>query len=106
MPTFCTTDSGPSFRNTFAEKAVKLGVRLEHNSAYNPGSQTAVKTGVGRLKHLLKICGLLTQLQIHKVFFCMNICIQPGNTGSPLARFLGREVRSPEIQNSLNRHLN
>ena len=51
MPTFCTTDSGPSFRNTFAEKAVKLGVRLEHNSAYNPVSQAAVKTGVGRLKH-------------------------------------------------------
>ena len=45
MLTFCTTDSGPSFWNTFAEEAGKLGVRLEHSSAYKPGSQAAVKTG-------------------------------------------------------------
>ena len=42
MPILCVVDSGPGFRNTFAEETSKLGVRLQHSSAYNPSSQPAV----------------------------------------------------------------
>ena len=69
MPTLCVMDSGPGFRNTCVEEASKIGVKVQHSSAFNPSSQSAVEWGVGSLKHLLKRFGSLTQLQIHEVVF-------------------------------------
>ena len=54
FPMTLVADSGPSFRNRFEEECAKLGVRVEHSSAYNPSSQSAVERSVGNLKHLLK----------------------------------------------------
>ena len=54
FPMTLVADSGPSFRNRFDEECVKLGVNVEHSSAYNPSSQSAVERSIGNLKHLLK----------------------------------------------------
>ena len=54
FPMTLVADSGPSFRNRFAEECLKLGVRLEHSSAYNSSSQSTVERAIGNLKHLLK----------------------------------------------------
>ena len=98
-------DSGPSFRNNFKEEANKLGIKVKHSSAYNSSSQAAVEQRVGQQKSVLKKCGPLNQLQIHKMIFCINCREQKGGAGSPIARFLGRDVRG-SIPNSFNRDLN
>ena len=41
----CPIDSGPSFRKNLAEECSKLGVSVEHSSAYNPSSQSAAERG-------------------------------------------------------------
>ena len=105
----CYVDDGLGFRNTFSQEAAKLGVRVEHSSTYNSSSQAPVETGVGvgSLKSLLKRCGSLTQLllQIHEMVSCVNNWIQPGGTESPIAGFLGRNMRITGIPNSLDRDL-
>ena len=85
----CYNQSQPC--SDYAERSVEhcLGICL----AYNPSSQSAVEKGVGSLKHLLKMGGSMNQLQIHELDFCLNNSIQPGQTGSPIARFLGRHTR-------------
>ena len=76
MPVLCLMDSGPVFWNTFVEEACKLGVKVQHNSAYT------------------------------RSVFWFNNRIQPGLTGSPIACFLGMDVRTPGIPNSLDRNIN
>ena len=61
MSVLCLVDRSPGFKNTFTKEASKLGVYVEHSSAYNPSSQSAVEKRVGNLKHLLKRCGLMKQ---------------------------------------------
>ena len=60
-------DSGPGFRNTFEEEASKLGITVRHRSGYNSSSQSNVECCVGQRKTMLKKCGPLSQLQIHKL---------------------------------------
>ena len=48
------SDYGPAFRNRFEEECAKLGVRVEHSSAYNPSSQSGIERSLGSLKHLFK----------------------------------------------------
>ena len=43
-----------AIRNNFVEECSKMGVRVEHSSLYNPGSQSGVERSIGSLKHLLK----------------------------------------------------
>ena len=88
IPFEIVTDSGPGFRNTFAEEAGKLGITVRHNSAYNSASQAAVECCVGQLKILLKKCGQLTQLQIHERVYCISCREQVNGMGSPTACFL------------------
>ena len=98
-------DGGPGFRNTFEEEAAKLGIIVKHSSGYNSSSQSTVERAVGQLKTLLKKCGHLNQLQIHELTFCINSREQNNGMGSPIARFLGRNVRG-SIPNSLDRNIN
>ena len=46
------------------EECLKLGVKVEHSSAYNPSSQSAVEISIGNLKHLLKRTSHMNQLQL------------------------------------------
>ena len=86
-------DSGPSFRNRFAEECLKLEVRLEHSSAYNSSSQSTVERSIGNLKHLLKRSSHMNQLQISECVFAINSRVQPDGCGSPIASFFMRDVR-------------
>ena len=47
----------------------------------------------------------LNQLQIDELIFCINNQVQPNKTGSPIASFWGRDVRSTGLPNSLDRDL-
>ena len=42
FPLLLIADSGPAIRNNFLEEYAKMGVRVEHISAYNPSSQSGV----------------------------------------------------------------
>ena len=99
------SDSGPAFRNKVEEECAKLGVRVEHSSAYNPSSMSEVERAVGSLKHLLKRTSSMSQLQLAEMVFGLNSRIQPNETGSPISRFYGRDVRDL-LPNSLNTNLN
>ena len=98
-------DSGPGFRHTFEEEALKLGITVRHSSGYNSSSQSHVERCVGQLKSLLKKCGNLNQLQIMEMVYTINCREQTSGMGSPIARFLGRNCRGA-IPNSLNRDAN
>ena len=98
-------DSGQGFRNTFKEEASKLDITVRYSSGYNSSSQFNVERCVGQLKTMLKKCGPLSQLQIHELVYCINCREQGSGMGSPIARFLGRNVRGA-IPNSLNRNIN
>ena len=98
-------DSGPGFRNTFKEEAAKLGITVKQSSGYNSSSQSTVECCVGQLKTMLKKCRPLSQLQIHELTYCINCREQGSGMGSPIARFLGRNVRGA-IPNSLDRNIN
>ena len=102
----CVSDSGPAFRNKFEEECKKMGIRTEHSSAYNPSSMSEVERAVGSLKHLLKRGMHMNQLQLSEMVFALNSRIQPNETGSPISRLFGRDVRDMNIPNSLNRSLN
>ena len=54
FPIVLLADSGPSFRSRFEDECLKMGVRVEHSSAYNPSSQSQVERSIQSLKHLLK----------------------------------------------------
>ena len=47
----------------------------------------------------------MNQLQISELLFCLNSKVQPNETRSPIARFLGRDVRCTGLPNSLNRNI-
>ena len=66
------SESGPAFRNKFEEECAKLGVRVEHSSAYNPSSMSEVERAVGSLKHLLKRTANMCQLQLSEMAFALN----------------------------------
>jgi len=100
----CVSDNGPSFRNKFEEECMKMGIKVEHS--YNPSSMSEVERAVGSLKHLLKRGMHMSQLQLSEMVFALNSRIQPNETGSPISRFFGRDVRDCNIPNSLNRSLN
>ena len=104
-PMICVSDNGPSFRNKFEEECLKMGIKVEHSSAYNSSSMSEVERAVGSLKHLLKRGMHMSQLQLSEMVFALNSRIQPNGTGSPISRFFGRDVRNC-IPNSLNRSLN
>ena len=48
----------------------------------------------------------MSQLQLDEMVFALNSRIQSNETGSPISRFFGRDVRDMNIPNSLNRNLN
>ena len=98
-------DSGPGFRNTFKEEASKLDITVRYSIGYNSSSQFNVERCVGQLKTMLKKCGPLSQLQIHELVYCINCREQGSGMGSPIAKFLGRNVRGI-IPNSLDRNIN
>ena len=70
-----------------------MGVRVEHSSLYNPGSQSGVERSIGSLKHLLKRSANMNQLQISEMVFALNTRIQ--------TRFFGMDVTG-NLPNSLN----
>ena len=72
FPMTLVSDSGPVFRNRFEEECAKLGVRVEHSSAYNPSSMSEVQRSVGSLKHLLKRSANMNQLQLSEMVFALN----------------------------------
>ena len=98
-------DSRPGFRNTFEEEAAKLGITVRHSGGYKSSSQSTVECCVGQLKTMLKKCGPLSQLQIHELVYCINCREQGSGMGSPIARFLERNVRGA-IPNSPDRNIN
>ena len=98
-------DSEPSFLSRFSEECLKLGVRVEHSSAYNPSSQSAVERSVQSLKHLLKRSAHMNQLKISECIFAINSSVQPDGCGSPIARFFQRDVRYHGLPNSLDRSI-
>ena len=98
-------DGGPGFRTTFEEEAAKLGIQVKHSSGYNSSSQSSVERAVGQLKTILKKCGNLNQLQMHEMIYTINCREQNCGMGSPIARFLGRNMRGA-IPNSLDRNIN
>ena len=104
-PMTLVCDSGPSFRSRFSEECLKLGVRVEPSSAYNPSSQSAVKRSVQSLKHLLKRSAHMIQLQISECVFAINSRVQPDGCGSHIARFFQRDVRCHGLPNSLDRSI-
>ena len=99
------SDSGPSFRSRFSEECLKHGMRVEHSSAYNPSSQSAVERSVQSLKHLLKRSAHMNQLQINECIFAINSRVQPDGCGSHIARFFQRDVRCHGLPNSLDRSI-
>ena len=48
----------------------------------------------------------MNQLQLSELVFALNSRIQPNDTGSPILRFFGRDVRDKNVPNSLNRNIN
>ena len=64
FPMTLAADSGSSFRNRFEEECLKLGVKVDHSSAYNPSSQSSVERSIGYIKHLLKRTSHMNQLQL------------------------------------------
>ena len=98
------SDSAPSFRSRFSAECLRLGVRVEHSSAYNPSSQSAVERSVQSLKHLLKRSSHMNQLQISECVFAINSRVQPDGCGSPIARFFQRDVKSG-LPDSLDRSI-
>ena len=98
-------DSGPGYRQTFIEEMGKLGVQVIHSSAYNPSSNSHAERAVRTLKDILKKHENISSLQLKEILFCSNTRLQVNGAGSPLARFLGRDVLSG-LPNSLDRSLN
>ena len=98
-------DSGPGYRQTFIEEMGKLGVQVIHSSAYNPSSNSHAERAVRTLKDILKKHENINSLQLKEILFCSNTRLQVNGAGSPLARFLGRDVLSG-LPNSLDRSLN
>ena len=105
LPYCVKCDFGPGFRQSFKEDLSKIGVKVDHSSAYNPQSNGMVERAVRSIKELLKKSGALTQLQVHELVYCINAREQAAGAGSPLARFLGHGVRSG-LPNSLDRSYN
>jgi hypothetical protein len=89
LPYYVKCDFGPGFRQTFEEDLSKLGVKVDHSSAYNPQSNGMVEHAVRSFKELIKKSGPLSQLQMHELIYCINAREQAPGAGSPLARFLG-----------------
>ena len=104
FPMTLVADSSPSFRNKFKEECLKLGVKVEHSSAYNSSSQSAVKRSIENLKHLLKRTSNMNQLQLSECVFAINSRIKPDGCGSPILRFFLRDVRE-HLPNSLDKKL-
>ena len=86
----------------FSEKCLKLGIRVDHSSAYHPSSLSAAERSVQSLKHLLKRSAHMSQLQINECIFAINSRVQPDGCGSPIQRFFQRDVRYG-LPNSLDR---
>ena len=87
MPYTAKSDSGPSFRTTWAEELRKLGVKTIHSSAYNPQSMCQVEKSVRTLKEILKKHGNnLSQLQLAEMMFAVNSRTQ-GEQGSALTQY-------------------
>ena len=84
FPRTLVADSSQCFKNRFEEECAKLGVRVDHSSAYNPFLQLAVESSVGNLKHLLKRSSHINQLQLSEMVLAINSRIKPNDTGSPI----------------------
>ena len=105
FPMTLVCDSGPSFCSRYSKECLRLGVRVEHSSAYNPSSQSAVERSVQSLKHLLKRSARMNQLLISECVFAINSRVQPEGCGSHIARFFQRDVRCHGLPNSLVRSI-
>ena len=84
-PMTLVADLGPSFCSRFSEECLKLGVRVEHSSAHNLSSQSAVERSIQSLKHLLKRSSHMIQPQISECIFAINSRVQPDGCESPIA---------------------
>ena len=99
FPMTLVTDSGPAFRNNFEEEFDKMGVRVEHSSAYNPSTQSVG----GQSEALVEEVSKHIPIAVVRNGFALNTKFQPNDTGSPTSRFYGRDVRG-SLPNSLNRN--
>ena len=72
LPYIVKSERGPVFRAACEKRMAKFGVKLIHSSSYNPQSDGLVERGVRSLKHLLKGSGLLNQLQLQELVYCVN----------------------------------
>ena len=90
-PLSLRVDSGPAFRDNFSEIMGKMGVRVQHNSAYSPQSKSMAE-------HFVCTCS-------RKMGEYANAQVQPDGQASALDRFLGRSVMT-NILNSLDSSYN
>ena len=70
-PLSLRVDSGPAFRDHFSDTMRKMGVKVQHSSAYSPQSNSKAKRFVHSTKNLLQKHGRMTQLELDE----MNLCV-------------------------------
>ena len=105
MPYIAKSDTGPAFKESWANELKKRGVHVSHSSCYNPQSMGLVERSVRTLKEILNKEGNnLSQLQIAEMVFAINSREQQ-DQGSAITRFLGRGVRG-NLPNSIDRSSN
>ena len=71
-PISLRVDSGPGFRDRFGEELKKLGVMVQHSSAYSPQSNSHAERFVRTVKGILKKCGHLSQLELDEYILAAN----------------------------------
>ena len=79
------------------------GVKIIHSSAYHPQSQGLVERSVRTLKEILEKNKNknMSQTTLNEHLYAI-ICLEDGERGSPMSRFMGRATRTM-IPNSLRR---
>ena len=103
LPYAIKVDSGPAFRLSFEQQMEDYGVKIIHSSAYHPQSQGLVERSVRSLKDILAKSETknMNQTDLNERLYALN-CIEQGEQGSAMSRFLGRATRTM-IPNSLRR---
>ena len=95
MPYAIKVDSGPAFRLAFEQEMEDFGVKIIHSSAYHPQSQGLVERSVRTLKEILEKSQTknMSQTTLNKHLYALN-CLEQGEQGSAMSRFLGRATRT------------
>ena len=77
-------DSGPAYRDRCEEVLKKLGVAVQHSSAYSPQSYSMAKRFVRTTKDLLKKNWQLNQIELDELVLCANARVQHQGKASAL----------------------